>query len=269
MIKIESDTDYHKNSEAVSRSGLWRLWTKTPAHFRYVRQPETSALALGRAAHTAILEPDTFAERVREGPADRRGARWKDALAEAEAAGATLLTEAEYRMALEIRDAASGVAELKLLLSGCEKIENSAYAPDSQFNHVSVKCRPDIYNPAYRLMADVKTAADASPDAFARAVATYGYHMQDALYSEVWELAGGGGVDGFFFIVLEKTSPPQIAVYELDEAAVAEGRAIYREAVEMYSDCQAAQVWPGYPAGVQKIGLRGRWDYRLTDPPDS
>ena len=68
MIKIESDTDYHSNSEAVSRSGLWRLWTKTPAHFRYVRQPETSALALGRAAHTAILEPDTFAERVREGP---------------------------------------------------------------------------------------------------------------------------------------------------------------------------------------------------------
>lgn len=201
-----------------------------------------------------------------KGPEDRRGNKWKEAQDEAAATSKILLTSGDYEQALLIRDLADTVPELQIMRQGETYIETSAYHTDEETGEL-VKCRPDIYNKTHALMADVKNMADASPYAFQRDVAKFGYHTQHAMYSDVWARGADMPVDAFFFIVFEKSEPPLVAVYELSPATVAEGYAVYRAALERYAECKRTDDWPGYGNGVQRIGLK-RWDYKFTQAPE-
>lgn len=267
---VETNEEYHA-SEPTSKSKLWKLWSKTPYHARFGRpkamtSQQQIALEVGKAVHIAILEPDLLDQSVTCGPVDRRGNKWKEAQDFAAAAGTILLTASDFEMVLLIRDAAAVVPEIALLQDDAGHLaETSAYTVDPRTG-LAVKCRPDIYSPQHRLIGDVKTAADASYFAFKRDAAKFGYHMQHPLYSEVWEAGTELPVDGFFFIVLEKSDPPAVACYELTPSAIAEGHATYCAALDLYKECLEKDEWPGYPSGIQKVGLNYR-DYKLTPPP--
>lgn len=263
MIKIECDTDYHAETGHVSKTTLWTLHNKTPFHARFGARKESHAFDLGKAAHIAILEPHRLEASVMKGPEDRRGNKWKEAQDEATATSRVLLTSKDYEQALLIRDLADTVPELQVMRKGEVFIETSAYHTDEETG-MGVKCRPDLYNKTHSLMLDVKNMADASPMAFQRDVGKFGYHVQHAMYSDVWARGTGMQVDAFFFIVFEKSEPPLVAVYELSPATVAEGHAVYRAALERYAECIKADDWPGYGSGVQRVDLR-RWDYKMTE----
>ena len=264
-IKIETDEEYHAG-EGVSKSKLWTLDTKTPFHAQFGARVEKPHFTIGKAAHCAILEPEELEQRYTKGPDARRNSNeWKHAEDFARHAGTTLLKPDDYDMAMVIRDLASTVPELELMRQGESIVETSAYHVDEETG-VLVKTRPDIYNVNHCLIGDIKNMADGSPDAFKRDVGKFGYHMQHALYSDIWAKGSGHQVDGFFFIVFEKSNPPMVAVYELTAAAIAEGYARYRAALKRYADCLKSDTWPGYPEGVQQIGLR-YYDYKLTQPP--
>ncbi len=263
-IVDQTNEEYHAG-EGASKSKLWTAWKRTPHHARYGKKKETAALDVGKAAHIAILEPELLDASVTCGPADRRGNKWKEAQDFANAAGTLLLTEGDYETMLVIRDLAATVPEVEIMQRGNKMVETSAYHVDEKTG-LLLKTRPDIYNADLGIIGDVKNMADASPEAFKRDVGKYGYHMQHAVYSDVWTKGAGMPVDGFFFIVFEKSDPPMVACYELTPSAIAEGYAQYRAAVELWAECEAKNEWPGYPSGVQKIGLR-RFDYLLTPPP--
>lgn len=266
-IIANSNEEYHA-SEGVSKSGLWTIHTKTPFHYRFVTRKKSNAFDLGSAAHCAILEPELFEEKFYRGPDDRRGNKWKDAEAFCEHHSFELLTSGDYDKALALRESAALCSQLQLILADPDGVtETSAYARDAETG-VTVRCRPDRYSPRHKLIMDLKTAADASPKAFGKAVENFGYHVQDPLYSEVWSAAGGGDVDGFFFVVVEKSDPPMIACYELDASSVREGHAIYRKALRQYAQCEKSGEWPGYTEDVQRIGI-SRFAYKLTPPPES
>lgn len=264
MLKIESNEEYH-GSSGVSKTRLWELYKKTPHHAKFGVPKESHAFDLGAAAHLAILEPELIETGILKGPIDRRGNKWKEAQDEATATSKILLTESDYEQMLLLRDIADTVPELQVMRRGNPIIERSAYYEDE--SGLILKTRPDIYSPDLCMMADLKMMADASPEAFAKSVGSYGYHVQDALYSDVWQKAGGGKVDAFFFIVFEKSDPPCVAVYELDAPTKNEGHAIYRHAVEQWAECEANNSWPAYGDGIQQIGLK-RWDYKLTPAPE-
>jgi len=266
-IKIETDEEYHAG-EGVSKSKLWTLDTKTPFHARFGAKKESTAFAIGKAAHCAILEPDELEQRYTKGPDARRNSNeWKHAEDFANHHGTTLLKPDDYDTAMMIRDLSATVPELELMRQGETIVETSAYHVDEETG-VLVKTRPDLYNVNHRLIGDIKNMADASPEGFMRDVGKFGYHVQHPMYSEVWEEGSGFKVDGFFFIVFEKSNPPMVAVYELEAAAIAEGYARYRRALKTYAECLKADEWPGYETGVKQIGLR-YYDYKLTEPPKS
>lgn len=265
-IKVETDEEYHAG-EGVSKSGLWKLWTKTPYHFMYVEDEEKPHFTIGKAAHVAILEPETLESRVTRGPEDRRGNKWKEAQDFAAYSKTMLLTASDYDLALAIRDLAATSPELAAMRQSETIVETSAYHVDEETG-VLVKTRPDMFNIDMRVICDIKNMADASADAFSGSIAKFGYHMQEALYSDVWARGSGHDVEAFFFVCFEKCTPPTLAVYELDEAAAREGHAIYRDALKRYAECERAGQWPAYPAGVQRIGLRNRWAYKMTTPPE-
>ncbi len=262
-IRIEDDEAYH-SGEGVSKSGLWELYTKTPFHYRYVERPARTALEVGKASHIAILEPERLEAAIVRGPADRRGNKWKEAQDFATFSQAILLTEADHDLVMRIRDVAATVPELDTMRDGEHIVETSAYHVDEETGML-VKTRPDMYNVQHRIICDIKNMADASKAAFERDAGKFGYHVQEAVYSDVWAKGAEHPVEAFFFVVFEKSNPPMVAVYELDANAVAEGHAIYRAALARYKECFERDEWPGYEPGVQKISLRP-FAYRLTTP---
>lgn len=264
-IKIETDEEYH-GGEGVSKTKLHTLITKTPFHAHFGARKTSTSFDIGKAAHCAILEPEELELRYTKGPDARRNSKeWKHAEDFARHAGTTLLKPDDYDTAMMIRDLSATVPELDLMREGQTIVETSAYHVDEETG-VLVKTRPDMFNVNHGLIADIKNMADASPSAFKRDVGKFGYHMQHALYSDVWEKGSGHTVNGFFFIAFEKSNPPMVCVYELTAAAIAEGYAMYRAALTKYAECLKTDTWPGYAEGVNQIGLR-HYDYVYTEAP--
>jgi hypothetical protein len=107
------------------------------------------------------------------------------------------------------------------------------------------------------IVFDLKTARSAAPEDFARDIARYNYASQAAFYLD--GLATLSNVRRrWVWIVLEKEPPYLSAVYEPDERLIAQGRLTYRRWLEIYCDCKAKDVWPGYPSGINSIDVP-RW----------
>lgn len=263
-IKIEDDASYHAG-EGVSKSGLWTLWSKTPFHYRYGVRESRPQFDVGKAAHIAILEPERLETSITRGPVDRRGNKWKEAQDFAEFHKTILLTEGDFEQVMLIRDLAATSSILDTMRDGGAIVETSAYHVDEETG-VLVKTRPDMYNPKHKIICDIKNMADGSAGAFSRDVAKFGYHVQETMYSDVWEKGSGNEVEAFVFVVFEKSEPPMLAAYELDSDAAKEGHAIYRAALAKYAECLKADNWPGYPDEVQRIGLRSKWDFKMVEP---
>lgn len=270
----EIDNDAYHSSPGVSRSKLWTLYTRSPAHARFEPKKEATHFDFGRAMNDAVIQPDTFEKTTYCGPDDRRGNKWTNAKEYCEHNNLTLLTGPDYDAVMRARDAILSHAIVREMVDGAT-IEHAAYHVDDETGML-VKVKPDIWNPRLSIMADVKSAANGGPEEFARSIGKYGYHVQEAMYSDVWHRAGGGDVDGFIFIVAEKDEPFETGLYELRPVDVAEGYAVYRRSLKCYAECSRAEVqaagdptliraaWPGYSRAVQKIALR-KWDFKETE----
>lgn len=259
-----SNADYHAGP-GVSKSGLWKLYTQTPAHFRYGAHEHSAAFDMGEACHLAVLQPDEFERRVYRGPEDRRGNKWKDAADWAAANDRLILTAGDYDAALAIRDALHADQWIHAIITGGKPIvEASGYWIDEQTGELC-RCRPDLYREDLGVIIDLKSTASAHPEQFARSVVSYGYHAQEAFYSDGWA-ALGKPVNAFAFIAFEKKPPYAFAVYELPPAIVEDGRAIMRKALDTYAECKRSDKWPGYPAGVRELSF-SRWAYSETEAP--
>lgn len=252
MIMVESEDAYHANP-ALGRSQLWKLIRKTPAHLRYADQTiETKAQAIGTAAHIAILQPEELERRVLVGPdVNKNTKEWKAVKESAEASRRTLVDPREWDVIRRMRDNAMKHALVRRLVDG-SKIERSLY-----WDHdgIPLKARPDAYNQSLGLIADIKTAASAAPRDFAKSVASYGYHLQEYMYTKALK-ANGLKAEGFVFIVIEKEDPYLVALYELDPHVFAEAERVFEAALEKYRECSALDSWPGYtPEGPQTLML--------------
>ena len=254
---------YHA-SPGISRSGLWTIWNQTPAHFKY-GEPKTSRdFDIGQAVHDAILDPNEFDLNCIRGPVDRRGKKWEEAITEAGKVGQTVLTAGDYDTVLAMRDAALANSVIADLVHD-GLIEQAAFVQGLNGVDYLFKAKPDLYSPEHETILDLKTCRDARPYAFARDVSAYGYHVQEAFYTDVWKAAGGGEVSAFCFACVEKEPPYAVSLYELDANAIAEGHAIIAQAIDLYAECMETGVWHGYPSVVQTLAIP-HWAYRLTQP---
>jgi len=259
--------DAYHAGPGVSKSGLFTIQTQSPAHFKYGVREEKTHFDFGEACHLAILEPEKFEDRVIRGPDDRRGNKWKDLVEGCALSNKLLLTSGDYDGVLAIRDTVHADAWLNSIITGGKPmVEATAYAIDPVTGELC-RVRPDLYRPDLKGILDVKSTQSAHPDAFARAVVDYGYHAQEAFYSDHWQSAGQD-VEWFAFLAFEKKPPYAFAIYELPPSIVEEGRAMMRQALDTYHDCKTRDVWPSYGEGVQELAFK-RWAYRLTEAPSA
>ena len=231
---------YHA-APGLSKSDL-DLIARSPAHWKYGQREETSAMRLGAAVHAAVLEPDQWEARYARGNGRRSAAT---------ATNRIVLTATEWETCLWIREAVWNHPTCQEWFSEGHA-EQSAWWLDPETG-LLCKCRPDWSRPG--LLVDLKTASDASPVGFFRDIERYRYHVQAAYALDGWPPAGGGAVDQFIFVVVEKAPPYAIAFYELDPAYLDTARALYRRDLATVSDCLTRQQWPGYPTDIVTLPL--------------
>lgn len=254
--------EYHADpveGGSLSSSGARRI-LESPARFRYdLDHPRTTTKAfdVGHATHRVVLGAGLDYVLV-----DRE--RWDTKAVKAEVAGIreagkVPLKAADYHavhamaaaisahpLAGRLFDVFGGVPEQVLIW---------------QDNQTGVWRRAMLDWRRDRVIVDYKTADSASPTAFGRAVANFGYHQQDQYYRDGVTALGLDDDPAFLFVVQEKDPPYLVAVYDLDDEALRIGRERNRRALERYRDCTESGLWPGYSTDIETIALP-RWAER-------
>jgi len=251
----------YKAIDAANAHGLM-LFERSPAHFYWSKTNQTEptpAQQLGTLAHMAILEPDEFKRLVRVEPNVNKRTKagktqleeWRDSLPE----NAVIASLEQVELCLQMATAVQDQPYAKALLSD-GNAEQTMLWTDSDTG-VACKARADWICSGHDVLVDLKTAQDASMNAFQRASGNFRYHMQAAFYTMASEACGLSG-RAFIFIVVETAPPFGVALYQLDEEAMHAGHVRIRHALERYADCLSSGKWPMYPTEIQTLTL-SKW----------
>lgn len=242
--------------DRLSSSGL-KILARSPAHFRYASaHPSESSpsQALGTHVHGLILEPETYRYAVVP-ECDRRTKIGKDlysAFLEA-SSGAHVVTQDQHDKAQLMRDAVMSHPFASALLADGRPEVTALWEVDE----IACKARFDWLPTQFDVVVDLKTAADASPEEFARAAGRYGYHIQAAYYSMAAE-ANGLGPRPMVFVVVENEPPHAVALYMLDQEAIDAASSRIERLIRLYADCKHSGEWPSYSPEVETLSLP-RW----------
>ncbi len=243
---------------------LLKHFARSPMHARYeMTHPKepTDAMELGTAIHTAVLEPERFAaEYVHAPKVDRRTKEGKATWAafESDHPGRDYLADDEWAQCEGMAAAVRAHPLASQLLYGQGRNEVTIVWKDAKTG-LLCKGRLDRFTQfmGWSVVIDLKSARDASQWAFQAAMARLAYHSQVAYYLD--GLRALADMDRRFLIVSVESDPPHgIMVYELDDQALAEGRAAYRRHLDQYAECVRTGVWPGYREGIWPLSLP-RW----------
>lgn len=240
---------------------------RSPLHYQHRLRngrKSTAALQLGNAGHVACLEPERFlldfalwksegedgAKRV------RRGKFW-DAFQE-QHAGKTIIRDEEYEVAIALRDAvrADAVA-MKYLAMGRPEVAmtwNDAHTGIACVGRIDWETKVD----GHPAIVDLKTTRNAGPAWFSRDVAKLDYHLQLAFYADGYE-AATGKTPRVAVVAVESEPPHDVVTYIVPADVLEIGRDQYRQLLELYRDCSAANDWPGQGAGLEKILALPAW----------
>lgn len=276
-----SNAEYHRGP-GVSKSML-DLMRRSPSHLKAVldnqvsREP-TAEQAFGSAFHTLLLEPDSFEHEYVVVPDEapkyptpmQWGAKkpspdtiyacdwWREW--EKENSSMVKLDRDDMPLLLGMhKSVMAHAAARSLLVNHAGGVaENSAYWLDPDTGALC-RCRPDFWR-FDGIMVDVKTAADASGEGFARSILNWRYHVQDSYYIDgaAQAVAGDDRFEqphAFVFLAVEKKPPFAVGVYSLDAPSKELGRVEYRRDLALYAKCLAADHWPGYGDRIQSISL--------------
>ncbi len=243
----------------VSKSAL-DLVHRSPAHYKAWcdggEDDQTEALFLGGAFHCALLEPERFESEFVEMPdfGDRRFKEAKDASKKWADANATK-THLTAEQARAIRGMVASIRKHPLASKALRDGEPEATVRwRDEETGLECKARADYLVRRLEMVIDVKSADDASYEAFRRAVVRYRYHVQDALYRSAFG-AIGAPVRHFVFVVVEKRAPFAVATYTLDTDAIQRGYAHARLDIDTLACCVREDDWPGYPTTIQTLDL--------------
>lgn len=258
-LDVPEDCYHERVPGLVSKSTL-DLVDRSPAHYKAwldgeEREP-TPALNFGKWFHAALLEPERFASqyvvqpdfgdcRFKENKVRRD--EWRIANAHREAIDPTAM-ETIRGMCAAVR--AHSLADRMIR----EGVAESTLRWRDEETGLECKARPDYYVERLAVAYDVKTTEDARPEAFARSVANYRYHVQDAFYREGFARIGKP-LEHFVFIAVEKSAPYAVALYTLEPDDVALGWNAARKNLTDLAEAVRTDFYRGYAANIQSLRL--------------
>ena len=249
--------DYFQR-EALSKSGLVRL-AQSPAHFKAPPKPRTpqqqTALDIGQATHTAILEPDMYNLRFMILPPEMtlQTKAGKQLKKEAEEAGKILLKDKDHQnvqsMALAVRHHPGA----KLLVEAPGPVEEPVYWKDPVYGF-DCKAKPDKRTPNC-IVPDLKSTGDARYSKFQKVIYDKCYHWQAFWYLWGCTIATDVPHRDFLFIVIERENPWDVMIYFASPKMFFQAAREIAPLRKIYAKCLEKDQWPGYPTAPQYIDL--------------
>lgn len=259
MKKQESAADY-RSSSAIARSDLWQM-RKSPMLYKYALEhpsESTPALLFGSAFHKLALEPDVFFDDYFVMP--KLDARTKDGKAEKERLtgenlGKIAVSEDDF---IVIRDMVESLMSCKLVPALLKGEHETSYYWTDELTGLECKCRPDVRRDLgdSGLIVDLKSCESAQTEDFIRAVVSYGYDLQSAMYSTGVQAVTGRKHE-FVFIAVEKKPPYAVNILRADEIVLKRGYDLMREYLGRVKACTDSGVWYGYNGFSGEINTLG------------
>jgi hypothetical protein len=200
MIKHDMPMQEYLAHSALSASDLKILLNKTPYHFanRDKIVKESDSLTFGTLAHTAILEPEVYAQYAIQPQLDKRTKAWKEWLEANSDKPSVSLDDAE-RINL-ITDRLKQVGIWPIFRRGTS--ETTAFA---QSEGTWLRSRADKWDTTNRIIVDLKTTRDLAW--FHKDIFKYGYDISVPHYKYCFSQASGMTDLTYIFVAVESEPP--------------------------------------------------------------
>lgn len=262
-------------AEYCKREGLNNSSLKhmdiSPKHYhaRDLRpHKDTAATKIGRPIHTAVLEPELFDSGVtvwkgghtKDGKptTSKNSTEYKSIAALAAMSGKEILDAKQVAICHRVAEAVSLHDDASRILSGGQA-EMSIF-----WDHpLGFKCKSRIDYLRPDLFADLKSAVDITPEGFGRAAHKFGYVRQGAFYQDAVRAATGLLLP-FYIVAVEKCEPFDVAVYEVPDELLGQGRNQYQDHLVQILRCTESGIWPGVCPTTQTLELPA-WAYNELD----
>ena len=263
--------------DAVNASRL-KLAKKSMFHFHKYESRDATHLKIGRADHTATLEPDKFMleftvftsgdipdaileERPLKPGTSLKTRYPKQWQAFQATTNKSILTHEEYSDVLAMRNAVlTDRVARGIFRKGTPELSMVWVDPETQ---LTCKGRVDWLRAGRKTgrMYDLKTARDIGDD-FNAAAIRYGYFLSAAFYMDGYVLARGKGsakVTEFELVAVENVPPWDVAVRPISSEDLQRGRDEYRELLTKIANCKRAKTWPGIAGGHRLPMVYPEW----------
>lgn len=243
------------SSPGINWSTLrWMRESPLMYHYRLTApQRDTTALVLGRATHTLVFEPATFAAEYAIWEGDRRGKEWAEFKAEHQ--GQTIVKQTDIDVCIAMADA---VRQHPLVQPYLEdgRFEVPLHWTD-QGTGLACKGKPDWLVDDRRVLIDFKTTRSINGRRFGAEAARFGYHCQLAHYRAGLVHALGWPIEAVrvFIVAVEKEPPHDVAVFELSLDDLYAGAEEVAELLRAVKACREAGRWPGRYVEEQALQL--------------
>lgn len=258
------EAEYHAAHDWLSASGIKKLIPpSTPAHFKKSlergeeHKPHfdlgkiVHALALGKGAEFEVVQK-VGRDKVRRDADDLKTVSAQEHAAEIRAEGKVPVLRDELTEAQAMAVAVLGDPVASALFSA-GTAEASAFWTDAA---TGVQCRarfdwlPDVVDGQRLIVPDLKTAHNASRLEFTRSAGKWGYHVQDAHYSDAIKALGLDDDPMFVFVAIEKgTHLVNILPFSAGDRRL--GRALCDRARRVFRECNETGDWYGYRRGAE------------------
>lgn len=236
------------DSEAKRRGSMSDYCTLTPNRWRerYVVHPETYPVSGATAKKMGVAEGD----QVPWSPNAKFCRQWK---ADQRAAGKEVIDPTELvETELAARKVHADPLFKQVLDRAAVQFWVKAKWHDSRTGLlipvqilIDIVPHPDSLHYGNAL-ADLKTTRNAHPDKWRRWVFQMGYHVQAALYLDVFNAATGDQRDTWLHLVQENYPPFQVGRRFLSQRFLNIGRMFYQAALARYCMCLKENKWPNY-----------------------
>lgn len=249
------DVDYFASS-GVSNSSLNNM-SKSEAHYKHnLTNPmeSTPAMVFGSLFHCEVLETAEVEDRYIVAPKiDKRTKVGK-------AEYAQFSIEAEGKIIVSADDMVKSKEMHQSLLNhpvACDLIGRSGENEQAIFSEdkdtgILKRGKLDRICQNTNMIIDLKSSADASPQGFQKSVFNYNYHCQSAYYLDL-ATEQGLDIEKMIFVVVEKTAPFNVAVYELCPYSLEIGRRTYKDNLNKLANCEMSDTWAGYSSEIETI----------------
>lgn len=225
----------------LSKSMLWQFNQSPYAWLFGPPFKPTDAMTYGTVVHTLLYQPDEVGDFFAVCPFDdfrkKEAREWKsDALA----SGKEVIKQSEVERAQQLADTISESTQYQSI--GLYESEVSCY---TSIMEQPVRGMIDMVPSWGNALADLKTTAIiGSVKDLQSKIINLGYHMQAALYLDIYNDITGDDRDEFKFLFVETGGAHEMALVTIKDDWLVAGRDAYMNAIAKWIECKATGCFP-------------------------